>query len=467
MAEEPALSALTLPDLLYRSPEEVGALQDRLLAETVELCYRGHPFYRRLMRTEGLEPGDLRSRADLRRLPPTSKADYLSDPEAFRLQLDDLPPSARTLWKVMYTTGTTSGSPAPIYTTSFDHYAYMYLASRRRDFINIRDTDVVANLFPLTPFPMGAYSRAPDEAAACGAGIVAAHPGRGDSPFPVHRGVDEVVRLVERHRASVLWGVASFVRRVLVRAEELEADFRAVRMAMITGEASSGGLRDDLCERMRRLGSREPVVVNRYGSTEQGASMVECRPGTGFHSLAPDQVFHEVVDPDTGERLPDGESGMLAFSHLIRRGTVFLRYLVGDVASMTHDPCPECGRTCARITSQPVRRGDLVKVKGTLVNLRVLCERLEREPQVREYQIVLRRADPHDPLSMDELVVRAAVPPGTEQRLHPMLAEAVSQTVHVRPRVEFVAPDEIFDPDRSAKPTRVVDLREHDGDGAL
>ena len=66
--------------------------------------------------------------------------------------------------------------------------------------------------------------------------------------------------------------------------------------------------------------------------------MIECQEGAGFHSLVPDQLFHEVVNPETGERLPDGQSGMLAFTHLMRRGTLFLRYLVGDVVTLSHEP---------------------------------------------------------------------------------------------------------------------------------
>ena len=459
MTAEPSLADLTLPDLLFRPSAEVGALQDRLLAETVERCYRGHPFYRRLMKQEGLQPRHIRSREDLSRLPVTTKADFLADPEAFRLRLDDSSLLEQTLWKVIYTTGTTSGQPAPVYITSYDHYAYMYLASRRQDLIGLQATDVVANLFPLTQFPMGAYSRAPDEAAACGAGIVFAHPGRPGSPFPLHRNLEQSVRLVERHRATVLWGIASFVRRVLAHALEVGADFTPVRMAMITGEAASGALREDLRRRLRALGCADPLVVNRYGSTEQGASMVECQEGSGFHSLAPDQIFHEVVDADTGQRLADGQSGMLAFSHLIRRGTVFLRYLVGDVVSMAHKACPHCGRTCPRLASQPVRSGDFVKVKGTLVNLQVLRDQLEREESIQEYQIVLRPVDERDELSMDELVVKVAVTPGAEQSVASAVTAAATRTAHVRPRVEFVESTEIFNPAHSIKPVRVLDLR--------
>ena len=452
-------SDFTRRDILRLPPGELRALQDRLLRQTIELCYRGHPFYRKLMARERLEPRHIQSCNDLVRLPVTIKADFLADPDAFRLLCDDLPLNESTLWKVIYTTGTTSGNPAPIYVTTFDQSAYMFACTRRESFVDIQRTDTIANLFPLTSFPMGAYSRAADEAAACGAAIVNGHPGRPEGPFPLHNSLDEVVRMIEAHRATILWGVAGFVRRVLVRAEELQADFSAVRMAMITGEAASSPLRQDMHRRMVRLGCAGSEIVNRYGSTEQGGSMVECCEGSGFHSLAPDQIFHEVVDATTGSRLPDGETGMLAFTHLVRRGTVFLRYLVGDVVSLTNETCPHCGRTSPRISSQPVRSGDIVKIKGTLVNLQVLKDQLERLPEVQEYQIVLRPVDPDDAFSMDELVIRLAVRQGTEQDTAETVTHEALRTAHVRPRIEFAQKDEIFNPATNSKPRRVLDQR--------
>ena len=126
---------------------------------------------------------------------------------------------------------------------------------------------------------MGAYARAPDEIAAVGASIFFAQTGRSDTYFPVHRSLDEAVQAIERHRATVLWGIAGFVRRVLMRAQERGADFASVRMLMITGEASSSAMREDLRRRMRDLRCADTRIANRYGSTEQGASMVECQEG--------------------------------------------------------------------------------------------------------------------------------------------------------------------------------------------
>jgi len=449
----------TLPNLLRQPQAKIRALQDRLLRETIELCYRSHPYYSKLMRREGIEPRHIQDCDDLKRLPPTSKHDFLADPDAFRVNPEDLPLEQGTLWKVIYTTGTTSGKPAPIYVAAHDHFAYLYVCSARQELIGLNSADRLANLFPLTSFPMGAYARAPDEIAAVGASIFFAQTGRSDTSFPVHRTLDEAVQAIERHRATVLWGIAGFVRRVLMRAQERSADFSSVRMIMITGEASSSAMRDDLRHRMRRLRCADTRITNRYGSTEQGASMVECQDGAGFHSLAPDQVFHEVVDPQTGERLADGQTGMLAFTHLMRRGTLFLRYQVGDVVSLTNQTCPHCGRTSLRITSQPVRSGDIVKIKGTLVNLQVLKERLDRFPALDEYQIVVQPVNADDPFSMDELVIRIAVTPGDADDVGIRITEETTKLVQVRPRIETAARDDIYDPLVAAKPKRVLDRR--------
>ena len=450
---------LSLPDILHQPREKVRALQDRLLRETVELAYNHHPFYSKLMRKEGLEPRHIQTCDDLVRLPTSSKADFLADPDAFRLDPDCVPAEQGTLWKIVYTTGTTTGRPAPIYVAAHDHFGYMFAFAQRQELIGLKSTDRIINLFPLTPFPMGAYARAPDEVGAIGASVIFANTGNSQSLYPVNRGLDDAVRAVERHQVTVLWGVAGFVRRALMRAQETGTNFTSVRMAMITGEASSTAMRDDLRRRMRELGCPDTRIVNRYGSTEQGGTMIECQEGAGFHSLIPDQLFHEVINPETGERLPDGQSGMLAFTHLMRRGTLFLRYLVGDVVTLSHEACPHCGRTSPRIISQPVRSGDIVKIKGALVNLQVLKDRLDHLPSLDEYQIVVQPSDKNDQFSMDELVIKIAAQPQMHAPLSETVLSEAAKIMLVRPRIEIVDRDEIYDPLTATKPKRVVDLR--------
>jgi phenylacetate-coenzyme A ligase PaaK-like adenylate-forming protein len=150
---------------------------------------------------------------------------------------------------------------------------------------------------------------------------------------------------------------------------------------------------------------------------------------------------------------------MLAFTHLMRRGTLFLRYLVGDVVTLSHERCPHCGRTSPRIISQPVRSGDIVKIKGALVNLQVLKDRLDHLPSLDEYQIVIQPSDKNDQFSMDELVVKIAAQPGSHESLTASVLSEAAKIILVRPRIEIVDRDEIFDPLTATKPKRVVDLR--------
>jgi phenylacetate-coenzyme A ligase PaaK-like adenylate-forming protein len=322
----------------------------------------------------------------------------------------------------------------------------------------ITDRDTLANLFPLTQAAMGAFSRSATNAYAAGAAVVGALTGAPHGDFGVHRSLDDAVRMVERHRATVLWGVTSFVRRVIMRAAEMGADFRSVRMCGVTGEASSPAMREDMRRRLRDLGALRPVIFDRYGSTESGG-LAQCREDGDWHNPAPEVIYHEVVDPESGRRLPDGERGALAITHLNRRGTTLIRYLVGDIVSLAHDPCPHCGRIGDRVVPPIVRSKDLLKVKGMLINPTALLEAVRAVPGVDEYQVVLARQDASDPYSMDEMIVRVASPRNDRDALAQAVVEAAQGAVRVRPRVEFAAASEIYDPALEAKATRLVDRR--------
>jgi len=405
----------------------------------------------------GMSPQEVRGLSDLGKLPLTTKGDLMEDPENFRLKCPDLPLPERAIWEVIYTTGTT-GDPTPFYNTTHDYEAYLYQARRAAEIVGLTDRDVIANLLPLAPAAMGAFVRASANAYAVGAAIVGALAGPEHGSFGIHRSLDESVRMVERHRATVLWGVTSFVRRVILRAAELGADFRSVRLCAVTGEASSPGMREDIRERLRALGVKHPIIFDRYGSTEIGA-LAQCRQEGDWHNPAPEILCMEIVDPDTGACLPDGSRGPLAITHLDRRGTVLLRYLVGDIASLTHEPCPHCGRNGERLVGPIIRTKDLIKVKGMLLNPTLLIEKIRAVPGVEEFQFVVKHQNPSDPYSMDELVLRVATKEENREALGAELISITARAVGVRPCLEFVSGKEIYDPTKQTKVDRFVDWR--------
>lgn len=451
------LAFARLADLLRQPIEAIERLQGERLRSMLELCARGHPFYRRRWKEQGVDVAAIQSVADLERLPLTTKHDLMADPEAFRLGLTDLPLHERALWEVLYTTGST-GDPTPVYNTTHDYHAYLFQSRRVAEISGIREADVIANLFPLTQAPMGAFLRSATNAYAAGATICAALPGAPHGSFGMHRPLDYAVHTVEVHRATVLWGVPSFVRRLLLRAIERQADFASVRMCAITGEASTPALRAELRRCLRELRAADTVVFDRYGSTELGA-FAQCREEGDWHNPAPEIQYHEVVDPQTGRRLAEGERGALAVTYLNRRGTVLVRFLVGDIVSLSRSPCPHCGRTGDRVAGPVVRGNELVKVKGMLVNPAALLGALAGVHDADEYQVVLQRENQADPHSMDEMVVRIACRPEVRERLSKEVVACAIAAVQVRPRVEFVEASEIYDPSRQAKAARFVDRR--------
>ena len=444
-------------DFLRQPLEVIRRVQDERLVRQLGLCAAGHDYYRRRWAEAGVDVGAVRGVADLEQLPLTSKKDLMADPEAFRLRCPDLPLHERALWEVNYTTGSTA-EPTPLYVTTHDYEAYLFQARRVAEISGITDRDLLANLFPLTTAAMGAFVRSAPNAYAAGAAVAGALTGAPHGEFGVHRSLDDAVRMVERHRATVLWGVTSFVRRTLMRAAELGADFTSVRMCAVTGEASTAAMREDMRQRLRALGARGAVIFDRYGSTESGG-FAQCREEFDWHNPAPEVLLHEIVDPDTGRRLPDGEPGALALTHLNRRGTTLIRYLVGDVARLAHDRCPHCGRNGERVVAPITRTKDLMKVKGMLINPTVLLETLRTVPGVDEFQVVLRRQDAADPFSMDELVVRVATTRADRHALATQLVTAAQTAVRVRPRVEFTTADDIYDPAKQTKAERLVDRR--------
>jgi phenylacetate-CoA ligase len=450
-------------DLLYRSQQEIRALQDQRFRHQIALCFKGHPYYQEVFNRLKLTPADFQTIADVHKLPVTIKQDYMQNPTAFRLTaLPEFLPHERILWDVSYTTGTTVGVPTPFFNTTHDYFAILEQLKRLCSIIGITESDTVINLFPLTPVPHIGFLRTRDYATVVGAPVVNALTGTPYPAYPVHRRLDDAVRMVEQHKGSVLSGIVSYVRRVIMRAEELGADFSHVRLVSALGEPCPRGMREDMRRRLTRLGARNQdlVIGNALGFTEMQGSTGECVEFGGGHNPAPDQFYFEVIDEQSYEPLPDGQRGLFTVTHLDRRGTVLLRYVVGDLNAISNEVCPHCGRQGPRVVTNTIRTAELVKLKGTLINPDVIKEAIATVEGVEEYQIVFTKEQQDDPYSPDKLLVRIAAPLSEQERLSTQLVAKVTAAAEMRPSIEFVGSmSDIFDPGKTLKSTRVVDLR--------
>lgn len=439
---------------------DLTSIQMARLARTLRAIAAAHPFYRERFRQLGISADDIRTLDDLQKLPLTGKGDYIADPEAFRLHSADLPEdfgaAERVIWDIAYTTGTTAGRPSPFYNTTYDAYAVWDQARRCNEAEGLRASDRVANLYPIADFPTGAFLSVVRSTMIAGVPVVHGLTGAATSEFKVRNKLVEAIDKIAALRPTVLWGVPSFIRRFLDEAQRRGPDFSDVRLVITSGEPVPEVLRAELRAQLARLGAATVDIRARYAFTEMQGGLVQCTEHAEPQNLVPDLYHLEVVDPQSGTRLPDGETGALAITHLHRRGTVLLRYLVGDIVALSRTPCPLCGREGERVVTTPRRTGKLVKCRGMLVNTDVVVDTLSAMPGIGPFQVVFTRDD--GPAAMDRLVVRVESDAGETSALREELTQRVRAAVNLRPDIEFIPRGALFD-ERSIKATRVVDLR--------
>jgi phenylacetate-CoA ligase len=326
------------------------SLREQRFAATLDRVFAAHPYYRRKFAELGLRRGDVRGLADLAKLPVTTKADYVAAPDAFVLGAEGAADDAETVvWDIMYTTGS-SGRPTPFVSTAYD---FVNILALNRNMLRLRGccTDrhdpqsLPADALPAWRVRARHERRRRHE-----------HSRRRRAARPRQR-APAGDRLAARRSGG---DRGAFARdHSLGRADLHSQDGRAGGRArrQIAGGAArlchrrrlwrSGaqGPRD----RLKRLGAAAPFISVSYGATEMQGGMVECTPGAGNHNPAPDQFLFEAVDPETYAPLPDGEEGLILLTHLDRRGTVMLRYALGDVARLTRVRCPHCGALTERL----------------------------------------------------------------------------------------------------------------------
>jgi phenylacetate-coenzyme A ligase PaaK-like adenylate-forming protein len=443
--------------------QALDAMRSARLRRTLAAVAAAHPFYRTRFQALKIDPRAVRSVDDVGMLPLTQKSDYTADPDAFRLRGGDLPAEfsseERVLWDVAYTTGTTSGKPSPFYNTTHDIYGILDQARRCSETEGLLAGDRIANLYPLANFPTGGFLSVLRSAMIMGLPVVNGLTGAANSEFKVRNALAEAIAIIERARPTVLWGVPSFVRKLLDEARRRGADFSDVRLVITSGEPVPSGLRSEMRQHLAAMGAGEIAIRARYACTEMQGGLVQCCQGAHTQNICPDLYYLEVVDPDTGRALPDGETGMMAVTHLHRRGTVMLRYLLGDLVALSREPCPHCGRLGERVVATPRRTGNLVKCRGMLVNTDVILDVVSAQEGAGEFQVVFQRGDA--PGAMDELVIRIERETGegaAAEALRDTLVQRVRAAVSLRSTIEFVARGTLYD-ERNIKAKRVIDTR--------
>lgn len=403
----------------------------RWLRDTV-LPFSAH--YRELFRQLKLTADDFRSLDDLRRLPFTSKADLLNTPDNPQKARDFLLVPDRNVlsrrpstilrallrgrkavadgfeneFRPIFLTSTTgrSADPVPFLYTNHDLANLQLAGERVFGVCGARREDKLLNMFPYAPhlaFWLTHYG-------STAFGVFTASTGGGKV-----MGTEGQLRFLRKIRPDVLIGMPTFVYHVLHQAADEGVRCENLRRIVLGGEKVPDGMRLKLRNLALELGAREIDVVTTYGFTEAKMAFAECpvpvdQTPSGYH-LYPDLGVVEVVDPKSGEPVPNGQPGEIVFTPLDSRGTVVLRYRTGDYidGGLTYEACPHCGRQMPRLAgkisrSSAFKEVQLDKIKGTLVDFNELEHVLDDAPNVGAWQIELRKLH-DDPLEVDELVL--------------------------------------------------------------
>lgn len=468
-----------------------GAKLRRYLADRV-IPFSKH--YRELFAKEGLDPRGIRTIEDLARIPFTSKRHLVDDPETGSRTKDFvLVPDESVLrkrpatilrallhgraevkagfereYRPILLTSTTgrSSEPVPFLYTAHD-LDVLSIAGRRM--MEVCESDPAfrhLNLFPFAPHL---------------AFWLAHHAGLGYGTFLLSSGGGKVmgtegnVRLFETIRPDALIGMPTFLYHLLTLAVERGLSAPNLRKIVLGGEKAPPGTRRKLRALCAELGAGKVDVMATYGFTEAKMAWPEC-PGHGMdappgYHLSPDLGIVEIIDPETGLAVGEGEPGEIVFTPLDSRGSVVLRYRTGDRISggLVHSPCPSCGRSMPRLVGEISRVADmkrlrLGKVKGTLVNFNELENLLDNLERVGSWQIELRKRN-DDPLEVDEIVVHVA-PRGRVSRpaLARLIEDRFRETTELAPnRIEFHTAEELrrlHGVGRALKEEKLVDRRE-------
>ncbi len=388
------------------APDELARFQTEKLRETVQWVYDRVPFYQRKLTEAGVEPKDIGSLDDLRRLPFTVKTD-LRDNYPFGLCAVPMNEVVR-----IHASSGTTGKPITGPYTAADLDQWGECMARTLWAQSVRPTDICQNAYGMGLFTGGlGFYLGVQKVGAC--------------LLPTGSGLTErQIMLMEDFGTTVLLSTPTYALTIAEKAEQLGVDLRKlpVRVGSFGAEPWTVEMRKEIEERMG-LAAHEA-----YGLTEMMG------PGVGFSCeayrlhLNEDHVYPEIVDPVTLEPLPLGEKGELVFTALQRRAMPLLRYRTRDITSLRRETCA-CGRTLVVMDKILGRSDDMLIISG--VNVfpsqieAIIMEFAELEPH---YQIRVAKKGYIDAIRV-EVEAKAEVYGGGEEVLA-TLGKRVSARIH-------------------------------------
>ena len=418
--------------------EEIAALQCYRLIRMVRRVYENVPFYRKKLDEMGIQPGDIRTLDDLRRLPFTYKQD-LRDNYPYGLFAV---PRAQ-LARIHASSGTTGKQTVVGYTHN-DLKIWGEITARA-----LCAAGVTAEDFVHISYGYGLFTG--------GLGLHEGATTLGASVIPVSTGnTKRQIQIMQDFGSNCLCCTPSYAMHIAETMQQMGVDPSSVKLraGVFGAEPWTEAMRRRIEEMMQIR------AYDIYGMSElMGPGVAyECSAQDGMH-INEDHFIVEVIDPETGEPVPDGEKGELVFTCISKEALPLIRYRTRDISAVTREKC-SCGRTFLRMKKPQGRTDDMLIIRGVNVfPSQVESVLLGFDFVTPNYQITVSREGALDSVSIDvEMAEGVAFDTVREVESRArMLRSAIEQVLNIAATVRLVPPGTL---ERSeGKARHVVDTR--------
>ncbi len=429
------------PEVECASLEEMRAIQNEKLVKQVKRVYENVEYYRNLMDEKGVKPEDIQSIDDLHKLPFLTKAD-LRDAYPYGLLGTDL----KNCVRIQSTSGTTGRRVVAFYTQK-DVDMWEECCARAIMAVGGTNEDVCQ-----VAYGYGLFTGGP--------GLNGGSHKVGCLTLPMSSGnTERQIQFMQDLHSTIICCTPSYAAYIgeTVKEMGLTPDDLDLKAGIFGAEPWTEEMRRNI---EKSLGIKAYDI---YGLTETSGPGVsfECEEQTGMH-INEDHFLAEIIDPETGEVLPEGEKGELVFTSLDKEGFPLLRYRTRDICVLSRKKC-SCGRTLIKMSKPMGRSDDMMIIRGVNVFPSQIETVLLKEGYSENYLIEVDRVN-----NTDTLDISVELTP--EQFTDTMkdltakeksLANAIKTMLGINPKVHLVAPKTITRSE--GKAVRVIDRRKlHD-----
>ena len=418
------------------SPKKIQELQLERLQKTVHLVYKTVPYYQKKFKELGVTPADIKTLADIRKLPFTTKDDLRKN-APFGMMTTSLDHCIE-----LHASSGTTGVPVTACYTRGDLEVWSEVMARCLSMSGLTKKDVFQN-----PIPYGTFT-----------GAFGFHYGAqkiGALVIPSGKGQSErQIKLMEYYGTTFISGVASYAMRLGQVALEMGLDPKRlkVRSGLFGAEMFTPGLKKRIME------TWDMDVHDIYGLTEMCGPGVstDCQQHDGLH-LWEDHFLVECLDPITLEPVGLEEEGEIVLTTLTKEGMPLIRYRTRDIAKLYDQKVCQCGRTHIKHTPIKGRSDDMIIIRGTNIYPGQIESVLMKHPEVGgNWRMLLNTENEFDTLTI-EVETKLQLSQVESMELENILKNEISSVIVFTPKIIILPPNSIIQEGLKAK--RVIDNR--------